>query len=94
MESGVNLKQVRNENTQAKNDPFDSEMETTMVELAFFSIQTMIYQSSMETLRDPELMQASLEAARASLFRVQKARIISKLKQYDSRYMKSSFAHW
>jgi hypothetical protein len=69
-------------------------METVMVELAFFSVQTMVYQSAAETLRNPEYTQANLEAARAALFRVQKARIVSQFAQYDSRYVKSSFAHW
>ncbi|CZR59387.1 uncharacterized protein PAC_09279 [Phialocephala subalpina] len=85
---------VQSEIPQSKNNSYASEMETTMIELAFFSIQTVIYQSSTETLRNLDYAQANLEAARAALFRVQKARIITRFAQYDSKYMKASFAHW
>lgn len=65
-----------------------------MVELAFFSVQTVIYQSSTETLGDPHFTDANLKAARAALLRVQEARILSRSAQYDSKYMKASFMNW
>lgn len=74
---------------------YDSDLESTMVEIAYFSIQTVIYQSSgIDTLKDSTRKEARLEAARTTLLRIQRARALSKTSQYNSAYLKSSFTNW
>ncbi|KAH6721068.1 hypothetical protein BKA61DRAFT_150913 [Leptodontidium sp. MPI-SDFR-AT-0119] len=74
---------------------YDSDLESTLVEIAYFSIQTVIYQSSgIDTLKDSTRKEARLEAARTTLLRIQRAQALSKTSQYNSAYLKSSFTNW
>ncbi|PVH87787.1 hypothetical protein DL98DRAFT_648735 [Cadophora sp. DSE1049] len=79
----------------SKTGEYDSKLESTMVEVAYFSIQTVIYQSSgTDTLKDSTRKEARLEAARTTLWRIQRAQALSKTSQDNSTYLKSSFTHW
>ncbi|KAF4633140.1 hypothetical protein G7Y89_g4977 [Cudoniella acicularis] len=73
---------------------YDSELESTMVDFAFYSVKTVIFHSGVERLRHAEYNQSCLEAARLALNAVQKARELSHLSQYNSTYMRTSFLHW
>ncbi|KAG9231109.1 hypothetical protein BJ875DRAFT_487310 [Amylocarpus encephaloides] len=74
---------------QANQDPMhDSTMDSTLVDFAFHPLKTVIFHSSSER------NQGGLNAARAALEAVQRIRELSKCSQYNSTYMRSSFAHW
>jgi len=73
---------------------YDTELESTMVDFAFYSLKTVAFHSSTERLRNPVYYQASLEAARLALRAVQKTRELSRLSQYNSAYMRTSLVSW
>lgn len=64
-----------------------------MVDFAFYSVKTVLFHSAGERLQ-PKYTRACLEAARAALNTVQRARELSHLSQYNRVYMQNSFAHW
>jgi len=73
---------------------YDSEMESEMVNFAFYSVQTVMFHSGAAGLQKSEYNYASLTAARSALGAMQKARERLELSQYNSAYMKTSLAHW
>ncbi|RDL32673.1 uncharacterized protein BP5553_09129 [Venustampulla echinocandica] len=93
------MNQIWKLNTELQNqmkqigDKYDSEMESAMVDFAYYSVKTVLFHSGAERLR-PEYNQAYLDAARSALNAVQRARELSYSSQYNSAYMQNSFAHW
>ncbi|KAH6669054.1 hypothetical protein B0J14DRAFT_599954 [Halenospora varia] len=77
-----------------KEDLYDSELESAMVEFAFHSVKTVVLHSCVERLRDQKYNNLCIEAARSALGAIQKARGLSSLSQYNSKYMRTSFLHW
>ncbi|KAH8671773.1 hypothetical protein BGZ60DRAFT_527225 [Tricladium varicosporioides] len=75
-------------------DLYDSELESAMVEFAFHSVKTVILHSCVERLRNQDYNNTCIEAARSALGAIQKARGLSSLSQYNSKYMRTSLLHW
>ncbi|KAG4433192.1 hypothetical protein IFR05_011327 [Cadophora sp. M221] len=95
MDTVWNLYQELHIINKPESGEYDSALESTMVEIAYFPIQTVIYQSSrIDTLKDSTRKEGRLEAARTTLLRIQRAQALSKTSLYNSAYLKSSFTNW